>query len=86
MLNTLCSRKLQLTTLVVAAFSGACSNLTPNECLYADWYAKGEEAAYAGQPVTTFMVHQQDCNKHGINPDRWDFVLGWEDAHQGESS
>ena len=65
---------------------GGCSNLTPNECLSTDWHAKGVEAATAGEPVSSFMVHQRDCGKHGINPDRWDFVLGWEAARKGASS
>ncbi len=66
--------------------STGCSNLTPQQCLFADWYAMGAQAAKAGEPVTSFMLHQRDCGKHGINPDRWDFVLGWEAARQGESS
>jgi hypothetical protein len=52
--------------------------LTPDECLHSDWYARGEQDAAAGLPVTRILDYNRDCNLHGINPDRWDFVLGWQ--------
>lgn len=74
-----------LCLLTGVALSG-CSNLTPQQCVQADWYAQGQQAAAAGQPVTQFMVHHRDCSLHGISPDRWDFVLGWQAGQRAKSS
>lgn len=71
--------------LIAAGLSG-CSTLTPNECLYTDWYAKGVADAAAGLPVTQILEYNRDCNLHGINPDRWDFVLGWEGGERPNAS
>lgn len=60
--------------------------MTPQECLETDWYAEGEKAARASQSVTHFMTFQKACNLHGMNPDRWDYVLGWKSVQSGESS
>ncbi len=52
--------------------------MTPRECLETDWYAEGAKAAQASASVTQFMSFQKACNAHGLNPDRWDYVLGWQ--------
>lgn len=73
---------------LLACLIGAsgCSSMTPQQCLQADWYLEGEQAAVAGLPVTQFMTHHRSCSLHGINPNRWDFVLGWEAAQRSKSS
>ncbi|MEM1229814.1 MAG: hypothetical protein AAGI15_04695 [Pseudomonadota bacterium] len=59
-----------------------CSSMTPSECAQADWRAEGVRAAQANEPVTRFMTLQHACNPHGINPDRWAYVTGWESVYR----
>ena len=62
----------------VAILFVGCSAMSPRECLETDWQARGVRDAEAGLPVTVFLHYHRDCNLQGVNPDRWAFVLGWE--------
>ncbi|MFT7653374.1 MAG: hypothetical protein ACI9UU_002485 [Candidatus Azotimanducaceae bacterium] len=51
--------------------------MTPSECRYGDWFAKGEATATLGLPVNQFMGHQSACARHGILPDKGRFMAGY---------
>lgn len=60
--------------------STACTNLTPSQCAFNDWYAMGSQAAAEQLPMSVITQHQADCVQHGIVPDRNQFIAGYRSA------
>ena len=66
-----------LSVVTLLGLLSACSSMRPSECLYGDWYARGQSAAAAGLAVGEIMRYQTQCVRHGIVPNRRDFVAGY---------
>lgn len=47
----------------------ACSSLSEEECLAADWYGIGVEDGANGQPLTRIGAHRKACAEVGVTPD-----------------
>lgn len=61
-------------TLLVAS---GCTTLSPTECLYGDWYVRGQTAKAAGLNIDELMRQQTACARHGIQPNRSEFIAGY---------
>lgn len=72
--------------ITVLALLSACSSMRPSECLYGDWYARGQSAAAAGLAVGEIMRYQTQCVRHGIVPNRREFVAGYYSVEPHPSS
>ncbi len=69
--------RMRWVVLLAALASGGCTAISPSECLYSDWYARGQEARAAGLGMDELLRQQNACVRHGIVPDRRSFVAGY---------
>lgn len=70
-----------LTFLVVstcAVFLSSCASLSEVDCHYADWYAKGLVDGANGTTMEQFNRYVKDCSRHGVSPDRTQYMDGRE--------
>jgi len=58
----------------------ACSSMSRDECLTADWETVGYEDGASGQPRQRIGDHRKACAGHGVTPDRAAYDRGYEDG------
>jgi hypothetical protein len=61
----------------ILALSG-CASLSRNECAAGDWYGIGQRDGANGHPEERFADHAAACVRHGVNPDRRQWLEGRE--------
>lgn len=57
---------------------GGCASLSRNECAAGDWYGIGQRDGASGYPEERLADHAAACVKHGITPDRAQWLEGRE--------
>jgi hypothetical protein len=57
---------------------GGCASLSRNECAAGDWYGIGQRDGANGYPEERFADHAAACVKHGVTPDRAQWLDGRE--------
>lgn len=65
------------TTFLTLVVLGGCNAIAPSECLYGDWYARGQTAKSDGLNIDELMRQQSACARHGIQPNRSEFIAGY---------
>lgn len=66
-----------LVLIVSLSLLAACSSLSRDECLTADWETIGFEDGANGQPRQRIGEHRKACASHGITPDREAYDAGY---------
>lgn len=71
-----------LTVLFVAGLAAGCTSrsLTQNQCVAGDWETVGYRDGQSGQASTSLLAHQEACGKHGVIPQRGQYLLGWSEG------
>ena len=59
------------------ALCSACATLSESQCLDADWERIGEADGDLGRPPEYIERHIEACGKHGIEPDRAAYSIGY---------
>lgn len=57
---------------------GGGASVTQNQCVAGDWQTLGYRDGANGRRSTALLAHQDACGEHGIVPDRYGYMLGWE--------
>jgi len=60
--------------------AGCASSLTESQCLAGDWQTVGYRDGSLGYASTRLLEHQDACVKHGVVPDRAQYMIGWQDG------
>jgi hypothetical protein len=64
---------------VLVLVAGCQSNsVSESQCLAGDWQSVGYRDGVYGRRSTELLEHQNACVKHGIYPDRTEYLIGWE--------
>jgi hypothetical protein len=74
------SRVLAATTLCILIALGGCATLSESQCVASDWKTVGYRDGMAGTQSSQLLRHQNACVKHGVVPDREEYLAGWEDG------
>jgi hypothetical protein len=64
---------------ILLAVSG-CATLSESQCVASDWKTVGYRDGLAGTQSSQLLRHQNACVKHGVVPDREEYLAGWEDG------
>ena len=64
--------------IALAGMITACSSLSKQECITADWYQIGLEDGSKGKPSQRLARHRKACAKAGITPDLAEYEQGHE--------
>lgn len=54
-----------------------CATLSESQCIASDWQTVGYRDGQAGTPTSQLLKHQNACVKHGVVPDREQYLAGW---------
>ena len=63
-----------------AMFLYSCTAMSATDCASADWRTIGERDGRKGLPLTTIAKYNEDCGKHGISADEYDYEDGHADG------
>ncbi|MCG8316715.1 MAG: DUF2799 domain-containing protein [Pseudomonadales bacterium] len=61
---------------LLAIFIGACSTLSKDECITADWKTIGFEDGSRGYTSQRISSHRESCAEHGVSPNMDRYLLG----------
>lgn len=75
-MSNLAPSKLIIALSVVAL--SACSTLSKEECLHADWSLLGHQDAIAGNGQDMLSYYRSDCAEFGVTPDLAEYQKGFE--------
>lgn len=67
--------------LVSGLMLGGCAgspSVSENQCAAGDWQTVGYRDGVNGVRASRLLAHQDACGRHGIVPDRAEYMLGWE--------
>lgn len=64
--------------LALSLLLGGCASLSESQCIAGDWQTVGMRDGLAGQQSAHLLNHQNACVKHGVVPDRQEYLAGWE--------
>lgn len=64
--------------LALSLLLGSCASLSESQCVAGDWQTVGLRDGLAGQQSAMLLKHQNACVKHGVVPDREEYLAGWE--------
>ena len=73
------NRTLPVLILAVLLISG-CATLSESQCMAGDWETVGYRDGLAGKQSAELLDHQNACVRHGVIPDRTEYLAGWEDG------
>lgn len=62
---------------VLLAVAG-CAGMSEEACVVSDWRTVGFEDGAAGRPVSSIGTYRQQCAKHGVAPDLFEYRAGHE--------
>ena len=71
---------LQVTALLAIVLLGGCATLSESQCAANDWHTVGHSDGVSGQDSSRLLKHQNACMKHGVTPDREEYMAGWEEG------
>ena len=77
------SPKSILAVMVIATHAmllSSCASMSEVDCYYTDWYAKGLVDGANGSTMERFNRYVKDCSRHGVTPDRTDYIDGREEG------
>jgi len=57
-----------------------CATLSESQCVASDWRTVGYSDGLKGVPASQLLKHQNACVKHGVVPDRDEYLAGWNDG------
>ena len=57
-----------------------CATLSESQCIASDWKTVGYRDGLAGSQSSQLLKHQNACVKHGVVPDREDYLAGWDEG------
>jgi len=57
-----------------------CATLSESQCVASDWRTVGYSDGIKGTPASQLLKHQNACVKHGIVPDRDEYLAGWNEG------
>lgn len=64
--------------LALAGCRGA--TVSQSQCIASDWQTIGYRDGVGGMQSTRLLEHQDACVKHGVIPDRDEYMAGWRDG------
>jgi hypothetical protein len=66
------------TALLISGCAGGRSTVSENQCVAGDWRTLGYSDGSYGYRSNRLLQHQDACVRHGIIPDRFEYMAGWE--------
>lgn len=60
-----------------ALLLSGCATMSESQCIAGDWQTVGYRDGLNGTASSQLLQHQNACMKHGIAPDRDEYLLGW---------
>lgn len=57
-----------------------CATLSESQCVASDWRTVGYSDGLKGVPASQLLKHQNACVKHGVVPDRDEYLAGWNEG------
>jgi hypothetical protein len=67
-----------LVLFAVLVLGGCARSLTESQCVAGDWETVGYRDGSRGLAASHLLEHQNACVRHGIVPERSDYLYGWE--------
>ncbi len=66
--------------MVAVLLTSSCATLSESQCMAGDWETVGYRDGLAGKPNAELLDHQNACVRHGVIPDRTQYLAGWENG------
>jgi hypothetical protein len=66
--------------LIPVVLLSGCASLSESQCIASDWKTVGYRDGLAGSQSSQLLKHQNACVKHGVIPDREDYLAGWDEG------
>ena len=74
------TERLAAIALMTLLLVSGCATLSESQCVASDWQTVGYRDGLAGAQSSQLLKHQNACVKHGVIPERDDYLAGWNEG------